>query len=161
MQNYRYCHPLWSKGACNPRFNPIGKDPKLYEVISDPNSVVEELDISSINCNESELLSALGKNKEKKLRALCINNNNITNKACDAIVKALQTNTLLVELCMHGNPFNVTTALQIVKALAHNNTLRHLVLPYYDTKDQERITESAKEVDEDRYCKLDLFCNKF
>lgn len=140
----------------------IGKDPKLYSIIFDPNSVVEELDISS--CNQSsttELLSALGKNKKKKLRVLRINNNNITDDARGAIVKALWNNTSLVELTMHGNPINVTTALQIVKALAHNNTLQYLVLPYYDTNHQERITESAKKVDEDRYCKLDLFCNKF
>ena len=143
------------------RFNPIGKDDQLYKVISDPNSVLEVLDISSTNCNESELLSALRKNKEQKLRALHVNNNNISDNACGAIVKALWNNTSLVELTMHGNPINVTTALRIVKALAHNNTLKHLVLPYYHTNDQERITEAAKEVDEDRYCRLDLFCNKF
>ena len=139
----------------------VGKDPKLYSIISDPNSVVEELDISSINCNQSELLSALGKNKKKRLRVLRINNNNITDNACGAIVKALWNNTSLVELTMHGNPISVTTAVQIVKALAHNNTLQYLVLPYYDTNHQERITESAKKVDEDRYCRLDLFCNQF
>ena len=138
----------------------IGKDPKLYSIISDPHSVVEELNISSINCNQSELLSALGKNKKKKLRVLWINNNNITDDACGAIVKALWNNHSLVELTMGGNPISVTTAQQIVKALAHNNTLQNLVLPYYDTNDQERITESAKEVDENRYCRLDLFCNK-
>ena len=142
----------------------FSKDSKLYSIISHPDSMVEELNISETNCKLSstanELFSALEKNKKKKLRVLWINNNNITDDNCDVIVRVLQINTSLKELNMHGNPINVTTALQIVKALTYNNTLQSLVLPYYNSNDRKRIMELAKEVDNSRYCKLNLYCHR-
>ena len=138
---------------------------KLYSIISHPDSMVEELNISETNCRlastANELFLALEKNKKKKLRVLWINNNNITDDNCGAIVRVLQKNTSLKELNMHGNPISVTTALRIVKALTYNNTLQSLVLPYYNSNDQKKITLLAKKVDKrSRYCKLDLYCHK-
>ena len=142
----------------------FSKHSKLYSIISHPDSVVEELNISETNCKLSstanELFSALEKNKKKKLRVLWINNNNITDDNCDAIIRVLQKNTSLKELNMHGNPINVTTALQILKALTYNNTLQSLVLPYYNSNDRRTITQLANEVDNSRYCKLNLYCHR-
>ena len=142
----------------------FSKESKLYSLISHPDSVVEELNISDTNCKLSstatELFSALENNKKNKLRVLWINNDNITDDDGAAIVRVIQKNTSLKELNMHGNPFKVATALQIVKALTYNNTLQSLALPYYDAIDQKTITQSAKTVDNNRYCKLDLCCHK-
>ena len=132
---------------------------KLYSLISHPDSVIEELNISDTNCKPTELFSALQNNKKKKLRVLWINNNNITDDDRGAIVRVVQKNTSLKELNMHGNPFKVTTALRIVKALTYNNTLQSLALPYYNKNGRERIKRLAKEVDDSRYCNLDLYCH--
>ena len=134
------------------------KESKLNLLISHPDSVIEELNISNTNCKPTELFSALQNNKKKKLRILWINNNNITDDDCGAIVRVLQKNTSSKELNMHGNPFKVVIALRIVKALAYNNTLQSLAFPYYNTEDRKTITQSAKDVDNSRYCKLDLCC---
>ena len=142
----------------------FSKESKLYSLISHPDSVIEELNISDTNCKLSstatELFSALENNKKNKLRVLWINNDNITDDDGAAIVRVIQKNTSLKELNMHGNPFKVATALQIVKALTYNNTLESLALPYYDAIDRKTITQSAKTVDNNRYCKLDLCCHK-
>ena len=148
------------------RHNPaISKDPKLYSIISDPDSMMEELNLSHTISRQSstatELFSALEKNKRKKLRVLWISNNNLTDNECDAIVKAIQNNTSLIELNIHRNPFSVTTALRIIQALAHNNTLQHLTLPWYETNNQERIIHAAKVVEESRYCRTHIYCCKF
>ena len=148
------------------RHNPaIGKDPKIYSIISDPDSLVEELNMSHTNSKQvstaTELFSELAKNKKKKLRVLWINNNNLTDHDCSAIVKAIRNNTSLTELIMHRNQFSVTSALQIIQALAHNNTLQSLTLPWYETNNQEKIIESAKQVEESRYCRIEIYSRKF
>ena len=142
----------------------IGKDPKLYSILSDPDSMVEELYIDHINSRQSstatELFSAMAKNKKNKLRVLWINNNNLTDNDCDAIVKAIHNNTSMIELNMNKNPFSISTALRIIQGLAHNNTLQYLTLPGYKTEDQERIIQLAEEVDKDRYCRTHIYCGK-
>lgn len=145
------------------RFNPcICEDAKLYSILSDPNSMVEELYISHTNCKLSstitELFTKVVTVQSRKLRVLWVNNNHITNDDCDAIVMALRKNTSLIELSMFGNPISVSSAQCIIRALEYNNTLKHLVLPWYPPEKRKKITSLAKEVDEKRYCKLDLFC---
>ena len=150
------------------RRNPaIGKNSKLYLIISDPDSVVEELNISHTNSNQSstatELFSALDclKNPKRNLRILWINNNNLTDNDGNAIVKAIQNNTSLIEVVMHRNQFSVTTALRIIQALAYNNTLQYLTLPWYETNNHEKIIKAAKSVEEYRYCRTHIYCRKF
>ena len=125
------------------RHNPtIGNDPKLYSIISDPDSMVEELNLSHTISKQTgtptELFLALEKNKRKKLRVLWLDNNNLTDNECDAIVKVLQNNTSLMEFNIYRNPFTITSALKIVDALVHNNTLQYLTLPWYAENNQER-----------------------
>ena len=145
------------------RFNPsIGTDPKLYSILSDPNSVVKELYISHTNCRLSNTVSILFSElaRTKELKVLHTSHNYINDDACSALITALQYNTCLTELIMVGNPLNITSALQIIQALEHNNSLQYLVLPWYPSKDQKKIVLLAKEIDKKRKCRLKLFCPK-
>ena len=145
------------------RHNPsIAKDPRLYLMISDPCSMLEEVNISHTNLKQSstaaELFSEVEKSsKKEKLRVLSINGNNITDNDSYSAVKAIQNNTSLTQLNLHTNEFSVTTALQIIQSLTYNNTLEVITLPWYQTNDQERIVELAREVDKHRYCKTSIY----
>ena len=138
---------LWIKGN-----EIIGRDEKLYHIISDPASVLEELYMSYTKLSTSgavKLFTALS--KSKKLRVLWINGNDITDDACDAIVMAIKMNTSLLELWMSHNPISGECANLIVKSLQHNNILQQLVLPYYFYECvKERIRSSAEEVNKKR-----------
>ena len=131
--------------------NTVGEDERLYSIISDPSSVLEELHMwrKKLSSNAAiKLFAAL--NDNKKLRILHIRDNDISDKACDAIIMAMKKNTSLVELYMENNPINGGCAQLIVEALQHNNTLQLLDLPFYSDDVRERIRLSAKEVDKKR-----------
>ena len=138
----------------------VGEDERLYSIISNPSSVLEELYIhdSKLSSNAAtKLFAALS--DSKKLRILDIRSNDITDEACDAIIMAMKKNTLLVELNMYGNPISRECAQLIVEALQHNNTLQLLWLPSYSYDVEKRIRLSAKEVDkkrESRNCQVKL-----
>ena len=139
----------------------VVEDERLYSIISDPSSVLEELYMYSIKLSSNaaiKLFAALSDNK--KLRILGISNDNITDEAYYAIIMAMKKNTSLVELCMKDNQISGECALLIAEALQHNNTLQLLRLPYY-SDDVERIRLLAEEVNkkrESRNChvKLDI-----
>lgn len=140
----------------------IGEDPRLYLIISDPYSMLEEVNISHTNSKAStatELFTKLEKSsKKEKLRVLSSNSNHITDNDIYSVVKAVQNNTSLKELNLHSNPFSISGALKIIAAMKFNNTLEYLTLPWYE--DQETIIELAKEVEVHRYCALHLYCCK-
>ena len=145
----------------------IGKDPKLYLIISDPQSMLEELNISRTNAEASmatEVFSELEKScKKEKLRVLSSNSNHITDNDIYSVVKAVQNNASLKELNLHSNPFSVSAALKIIGAMKYNNTLQYLTLPWFERQDQERIIQLAREVEAHRYCTctIQLYCRKF
>ena len=130
----------------------VGEDERLYSIISDPSSMLEELnmDFTKLSSNAAiKLFTALSEGK--KLRILRIDFNDITDEACDAIIMAMKKNTSLVELHMEGNRISGECAELIVQALQHNNTLQKLKLPYYyDDKVKKRIRLSAEEVNKKR-----------
>ena len=146
------------------RYNPaISKDTNFFSsLLSDPNSKLEELYMSNTNCTPSStvtnIFSALEENK--KLKTLQTINNNITDDDCNAIVETLRKNTSLVELNISGNQINAKSAKRIIKALADNNTLEYLALPWYKPKHQKDFTKLAKRVSKKRDCRLDLFCHQ-
>ena len=148
------------------RHNPaISKDPHFYSsILSDPDSVVEQLYMSNTNCRPSNattnMFSVLEKNN--KLKVLQSTNNNITDHDCDAIVRMLQNNTSLVELNISGNQITATNIKRIIQALADNNTMKHLALPWYEPKHQKDIAKLAKQVDRRRqpHCTLNLVCHQ-
>ena len=108
----------------------VGEDERLYSIISDPSSMLEKLYMNSTRLSSNaaiKLFTALSEGK--KLRALRISYNDITDEACDVIIMALKKNTSLVELYMRDNPISGESAQLIVQALQHNNTLKLLLLP--------------------------------
>ena len=107
----------------------IGEDGRLYRIISDHSSMVEELYIHNTELSSTatiELFTALSEGK--KLKLLSINNNSVTDEACDAITLALKKNTSLTKLFMHFNPISGECAQCIAQACQHNNTLQLLNL---------------------------------
>ena len=140
--------------------NTVGEDERLYSIISDPSSVLEELYMykTKLSSNAAiELFAALS--DSKKLRILSISKNDITDEACDAIIMAMKKNTSLVQLRMHSNPISGECAQLIVEALQHNNTLHLLELPCNSVDVNERIRLSAEEVNkkrESRICQVKL-----
>ena len=129
----------------------VGEDERLYSIISDPSSMLEELYIqfTKLSSNAAiKLFTALS--EDKKLRILWIGYNSITDEACDATIMAMKKNTSLVELRIHNNPISEKYAQLIVEALQHNNTLQVLWLPYYSEDAKNRIRLSVGEVNEKR-----------
>ena len=130
----------------------IGKNARLYSLLSDPHSMLEELHmvftkLSSIAA--SELFTAL--RGSKKLKILRISFNDITDKACDDIVKAMKMNTSLVELGMSYNQISGECAQLIVEAIQQNNTLQQIGLANdYPQEVWNRIKLAAEEVNKER-----------
>lgn len=125
----------------------VGENDKLYSIIYDSSSMVEELYLHSTKLSfraAIALFTAL--NEGKKLQVLLIGNNDITDKACDAIIMALKKNTSLIRLWMNQNPITGECAQLIVQALHYNSTLQQLALPNYPQHIKEKIRLSAEEV---------------
>ena len=127
--------------------NTVGEDERLYSIISDPSSELEELYMGStkLTSNVANKLFVM-LNDTKKLKILCIDGNNITDEACDAIVMAVKKNVSLVKLHMHYNPISGECAQLIVPALQHNNTLQQLYFPRYSDYVEKKIRRLAAEV---------------
>ena len=138
----------------------VGEDEKLYSIVFDPSSMLEELYMNSTKLSSNaaiKLFTALSEGK--KLRILLISHNSITDEACDAIIMAMKKNTSLVRLDMEGNPISEECTQLIVEALQHNNTLQLLWLPYYSKDAKKRIRLSVEEVNkkrESRECQVKL-----
>ena len=137
----------------------VGKDERLYSIISDPSSMLEELYMyrTKLSSNAAiKLFTALSEGK--KLRILWITYNDIA-EACDAIIMAMKKNTSLVELHMYRNPISEECAQLIVHALQNNNILQQIRLPSYSEDVQKKIRLSTEEVNkkrESRECQVKL-----
>ena len=126
--------------------NTVGEDDRLYRILTDHSSMVEELYMNSTNLSSNGTIKLFTSLSEaKKLRILWISGNNITDEACDAIIMAMKKNTSLVELNMYDNPISGECAQLIVQALQYNNTLQllHLNRDYHD--DVNRKIRSLEE----------------
>ena len=142
----------------------VGEDDRLYRIITDDSSMVEELWIFAVNLSSSgaiKLFTALS--EAKKLRELLIHYNDITDEACDVIIIAMKKNTSLVKLCMENNPISGECAQLIVQALQYNNTLQQLYLnDGYPDDVKEKIRSLKEEVNkkrETRGCQVKLTIN--
>ena len=105
----------------------IGEDEKLYSMLTNPSSLLEELEMDSTKLSTQgaiKLFTALA--KRCKLKTLNISRNDITDEGCKAIAMAIQTNASLIKLWIYRNPITVTGVRHIVKALQQNNTLQLL-----------------------------------
>ena len=141
----------------------IGEDKKLYSIISDPSSMLEELYMGSTKLSSNaaiKFFTALSKGK--KLRILGISSNSITDEACDAIIMAMKKNTSLVTLDMDNNQISEKCVQLIVESLQHNNTLQELWLPYYSEDEKKTISLSVEEVNKKREsCKCQVKLNVY
>ena len=130
----------------------VGEDDRLYRIITDDSSMVEKLTMDNVKLSSSgaiKLFTALS--EAKKLWYLQINNNHITDKACDAIIMAMKKNTSLVELYINNNPISGECAQLIVQALQYNNTLHELCLnDDYPGDVKKKIRSLEKEVNKKR-----------
>ena len=128
----------------------IGKDQQLYFTLTNPSSVLERLIMWSTNLSSraaTDLFTAVKDNN--KLKVLNINDNAITDDACDAITTALESNSCLVILAMHCNPLSSEAMVKIVQCLEVNNTLEYLGLP--ESKDiQDKIRSLQEAVNKKR-----------
>ena len=127
----------------------IGENEGLYSIISDPSSALEELYIKSAKLSSSgaiKLFTALSENK--KLRILSIEHNDVTDRACDAIVMAMKKNNSLTEMSIRENPISGKCLRLIVQALQDNSSLQQLWLSYNKHSEDiiERIRLSADEI---------------
>ena len=139
----------------------VGEDDRLYRIITDDSSMVEELFMWDINLSSSgtiKLFTALS--EAKKLRVLHTGSNNITDEACDVIIMAMKKNTSLVKLNMQNNPISGECAQLIVQALQYNKTLQWLWLNKgYPDDVKEKIRSLKEEVNkkrETRGCQVKL-----
>ena len=132
--------------------NTVGEGKRLYPIISDPSSALEQLYMRSTKLSSRAAIQLFTELSEsKKLSGLWIDHNDISDEACDVIIMAMKKNTSLVELRMHDNPISEEYAQLIVKALQYNNTLQLLHLNYYYSKDvKERIESIAEEINKKR-----------
>ena len=146
---------LWINGN-----RTIGEDEKLYAIISDPSSLLEELCMTFTTLSSDaaiKLFTALSEGK--KLKTLYINNNEITDEACDTIIMAMKKNTSLSNMRIHNNPISRKCVQLIVQALQFNNTLQQLVVSHCCEHIQEQIGSLVEEVNKKREaheCKLKL-----
>jgi len=139
----------------------VGEDGRLYFILTDPTSVLEELYMNFTRLSSTgaiKLFNALG--ESKRLTKLWLTSNNISDVARDSIVKAMKTNTSLVALCIDNNYLNVNSAEYIVEALQHNTSLQWLSLPFqYPKYERERIEFLNGEVNrkrEENGCQIKL-----
>ena len=140
----------------------VGEDERLYRIITDDSSMVEELIMTHIDLSSSgaiKLFTALS--EAKKLRILRIYSNYIADGACDAIIMAMKKNTSLAKLNMYNNPISLESAQLIVQALQYNNTLQELYLNR-DYPQYEKIRFLHEEVNKKREtheCQVKLHIN--
>ena len=108
----------------------IGEDQQLYTMLSNPSSVLEILIMRYTQLSSTaatDLFTSLRNNH--KLKKLNINDNDITDDACDAITAALMSNRCLDTLYMYDNPLSSEAIVNIVQCLEANDTLQVIGLP--------------------------------
>ena len=138
----------------------IGEDQQFYSMLSNPSTVLETLGMYYTQLSSTaatHLFTALKDNN--KLKKLDIDDNAITDDACDAITTALERNNCLVTLSMYRNPLSSEAIINIVRCLEVNNTLQLLGLPECPQDIQQNIRSLQEVVSkkrESRGCQVKL-----
>ena len=138
----------------------IGENQQLYYILTDPATKLEELDMGVMQLSSrgaTHLFTALKDNNT--LKKLYIDDNAITDDACDVIITALERNNCLVTLGMYCNPLSNEAILNIVRCLEVNNTLQLLGLPECPQGVQENVASLQEFVNkkrESRGCQVKL-----
>ncbi|XP_065914093.1 protein NLRC3-like [Dysidea avara] len=143
----------------------IGEDPALYNMLTHPSSRLVKLYMGYTSLSSPSAITLFTAiSKGNKLKVLNINNNLITDEACDVIATTMKNNTSLVWLWMSANKISREAAQRLLQALNNNNTLEVLRLPSDGyTEDVQKRIRSLQEVinynRESRGCqtKLDIY----
>ena len=138
----------------------IGENEQLYSMLSNPSTMLEELDIHNTKLSSRAAIALFTAVKDNnKLKELDIEDNAITDDACAAITTALERNSCLVRLYIHNNPLTGEAIVNIVNGLKVNNTLELLRLPKCP-EDIKKTISSLQEVinknRESRGCQVKL-----
>ena len=138
----------------------IGENEQLYSILSNPSTMLEELDMDNTKLSSRAAIALFTALKDNnKLKELDIAFNAITDDACAAITTALERNSCLVTLYMDNNPLTGEAIVNIVNGLKVNNTLELLWLPSCP-EDIEKTISSLQEVinknRESRGCRVKL-----
>ena len=138
----------------------IGEDQQFYYMLTDPSTILQVLYMMATQLSSQGAIHLFNAVKDNKtLKKLFIDNNSITDDACDVITTALERNSCLVTLGMYGNPLSSEAILNIVRCLEVNNTLQLLGLPDCPQGVQENVTslqEAVNKKRESRGCQVKL-----
>ena len=129
----------------------IGEDQQLYTMLSNPSSVLEILYMWGTQLSSTaatDLFTSLRNNH--KLKKLHIDDNDITDDACDAITAALMSNNCLDTLSMWSNPLSSEAIVNIVQCLEANDTLQLIRLSKCPQATQENILSLKEAVNNKR-----------
>ena len=129
----------------------IGEDQQLYTMLSNPSSVLEILNMWGTQLSSTaatDLFTSLRNNH--KLKKLNIDDNDITDDACDAITAALMSNSCLDTLTMYRNPLSSEAIVNIVQCLEVNDTIQLIWLPICPQATQENILSLKEAVNNKR-----------
>ena len=133
----------------------IGDDQQLYAMLTDPCNVLEELDMMRIKLSSTgaiALFEALKHNN--KLKILCLDWNNITDDASDAIITTLKENKCLSKLQIGDNPLSGKAIINIVQCLEVNDTLQNLFFSKYPQDIQDKISSLQNKFNKKRQNQL-------
>ena len=129
----------------------IEDNEQLYSILSSPSTMLKKLRMSYTELSTRgtiALFTALKGNN--KLKELYIDNNAITDDACDTITVGLEKNNCLVKLRMHRNPLTGEAIVNIVKSLEVNNTLAVLWLPLCPEDIKKTISSLQQVINKNR-----------
>ena len=134
--------------------NTIGENQQLYYFLTDPSTTLEVLDMKATQLSSRgaiHLFTALKNNNTlKKLR---IDDNDITDDACDAITTALERNSCLVTFSIYNNPMSSEAILPFLEV---NNTLQLLGLPDCPQENITSLQEAVNKKRESQGCQVKL-----
>lgn len=130
----------------------IGENKQLYSMLSNSASELEVLSLykTKLSSRAADILftTLVGNNT---LKALSIDDNDVTDNTCLSIANTITHNNCLVKLWMHSNPIKSGAIRPILEALQSNSTLESLRLPDYphpikmDIKSMEEKINKARE----------------
>ena len=146
---------LWIAGN-----DTIGEDQQLYSMLTNPSTELGSLHMWYTSLSSRAAITLFTAVKENnKLKKLSIEDNAITDDACDVITTALQRNSCLVILYMYDNSLSGEAIINIVRCLEVNNTIQLLGLPDCPQGIQENISSLQEVVNkkrESRGCQVKL-----
>ena len=137
----------------------IGDSEQLYVMLRSPSTNLKELHMRGVKLSTHAIYLFRAIQHNNTLKELVVENNSITDDACEAITTTLQTNNCLTKLWMWNNPLSSEACKLILNALKNNKSLARLGLPCYN-ESTKRIIESLQEVvnttREHRRCQVKL-----